>query len=44
MTDFLDDAIDAPLTERASWLVVLDGGTGEGRHRENQWESEDCEQ
>ncbi len=44
MTDFLDDAIDPLLTDRASWLIVLGGGTGESHHRENQWESKNCEQ
>ena len=29
VTDFLVDALEALLIERASWLVVLDGGTGE---------------
>src|ERR1700732_904380 len=38
MTDFLGDAIKALLTEPASWLVVLGGGTGESHHRENQWD------
>src|ERR1035438_5317175 len=36
VTDLLDDAIDALLIDRASWLVVQDGGTGESHHRENQ--------
>src|SRR5258708_12777670 len=38
MTNFLDDPIDALLTDRASWLVVVGGGTGWGPHQENQWQ------
>src|SRR5258708_26877 len=44
MTDLLVDAIEALLTEPASWLVVLGAGTGESHHRENQWESKNGEQ
>ena len=42
MTDFLDDAIDALLTDRASWLVVLGGGAGKSHHRENEGERKNC--
>src|SRR6202041_1105334 len=44
MTDFLVDSFQGLLIRCASRLVVLEGGTGYGRHRENQWESKNSKQ